>query len=442
MNTIFVTTILPIISECLIMIYYTNSIMKYRHSRIRSNIIIVFGYAVYCLVCMTQSTAVNVIGFIVVNGIVLYAGFIETLSDMLIKIGILTVLMMFGELVAALIVNVKIEPELYHTITTADDIIFYLTSKVVYCVLVIILRRISISRSQKYKAKEAYWLLLLPLSTCIFLSIFNKIHTLLSGENQWVAVLLCLLLILTNFVVYIVCDRIMEKNRKIRHLQALESKRETDLKSYRVIKEKYDDLRIMVHDFEKYCRNIEGMLNADQNDVRSVIHDLENKNKEFLLTEYTNNKALNILLSQKAEECIGEDIVFQIYAQDIDLSFLAELDVVSIFANLMDNAIESCRRSAEKRIFLSVYGMNDAYIVIKVENSCGRPPQNNNGLLISSKDDSDVHGIGMESINHALERYDGRLKWSYDHSARVFNTLIIINYFALSCRESTEHDLK
>lgn len=187
----------------------------------------------------------------------------------------------------------------------------------------------------------------------------------------------------------------------------------------------------MVHDFEKYCRNIEGMLNADQNDVRSVIHDLENKNKEFLLTEYTNNKALNILLAQKAEECIGEDIVFQIYAQDIDLSFLAELDVVSIFANLMDNAIESCRSSADKRIFLSVYGMNDAYVVIKVENSCSTRPRQNNGLLISSKDDSDMHGIGMESINHALERYDGRLKWSYDRGAGMFNTMIMINYFAL-----------
>lgn len=431
MNIRFITLIISIMAECLIMIYYTNSIMRYKSTRINSNIIIIIAYAAYCIICIFQNTVANVIGFIVINLFALYFGFRENFNGIVLKVSILTVLMMFSELIAALFVNIEIDKEIYNQINSMEDITYSLTSKVSYCVLVIIFRRISISRSQKYKAKEAYWLLLLPLSTCIFLSIFNKIHILLNGENQWAAVLLCLLLILTNFVVYIVCDRIMEKNRKIRYLQALESKRETDLKSYRAIKEKYDDLRIMVHDFEKYCRNIEGMLNADQNDVRSVIHDLENKNKEFLLTEYTNNKALNILLAQKAEECIGEDIVFQIYAQDIDLSFLAELDVVSIFANLMDNAIESCRNSADKRIFLSVYGMNDAYIVIKVENSCVRPPQHNNGLLISSKDDSDMHGIGMESINHALERYDGRLKWSYDCGAGMFNTMIMINYFAM-----------
>lgn len=205
------------------------------------------------------------------------------------------------------------------------------------------------------------------------------------------------------------------------------NKQEMDSKSYQIMKEKYDELKIMAHDFDKYCNSIEGLLNKEQGEALRMTQTIKSKNKEFLLVEYTNNTALNILLSQKMKECNDENIDFQLYVKDIDLSFIAEIDVVSIFANLIDNAIESCQISENKKIFLSINIMNDSYIVIRIDNSADKEPTVINNRLSTLKHDKENHGIGFLSIQKSLEKYNGSLRWSYNKDSRIFTTTIMIN---------------
>ena len=131
------------------------------------------------------------------------------------------------------------------------------------------------------------------------------------------------------------------------------------------------------------------------------------------------------------KECNIEAIEFQIYIQDIDISFISEADIVAIFANLLDNAIESCKLSENKKIFLSIYDMNSAFVVIRVDNSADSEPSVEDGRLLTQKKDKAAHGIGVLSIKQALKNYDGKIRWSYDNDKRVFNTTIIINYQAI-----------
>ena len=430
--TNILTNAISVIIECFVVIYYSNSVMKYKHNRTRSNLIIIIGYAVYCCICFFKIPTLNLLSFIGINFFVLYLGFDENISCVSLRVIILTVLMMFCELITSLFINIEIEYEFNMQITLLADILFTITSKFLYCTMVIILKRLSVNHGYSYKIKEMLWLLLLPISTCIFMGAFSKIYKFLNNEMAIVFVLLSVLLVLTNFIIYIVCNRIIDKNEQINYLQKLEYKQETDLKSYQLIKEKYADLKILVHDFNKYCSNIEAMLTDSQAEALSLIHKLENKNKEFLLVEYTNNKALNILLSQKMEECNKEGIDFQIYIQDVEMSFISEIDIVAIFANLMDNAIEGSRLAKNKKIFLSIYDMNNSFIVIRIDNSSDTEPTVIDGKLNTSKKDKNKHGIGMLSIKRALQNYNGNIQWSYNSDTRVFNTIILINYLPLN----------
>lgn len=424
--------VISIAIECSMLIYYSNAVMCYRHSRIKSNLTIVIGYSIYLGICMLQIPMLNVICFVLVNFLVIYYGFEESIGSTLFKTITLSVLMMFTELLAAVFINVKIEYEAQHYMTYMENIIFSLSSKILYCSMLILLRRISVSKHRQYKAKETFLLLFLPVCTCIFLVVFNKILPSLDIETEIMCITLSILMLFTNFIVYVVCDSIVDKNQRIQELQAIEFKREIDFKSYNLLKEKYADLKIMVHDFNKYCQNIEGMLGEHQDEAKSLIRTIEDKNKEFLLVEYTNNRALNILLSQKLEECNNRKIDFQIYIQDIDLSFISEFDTVSIFANLMDNAIESCENSRQKKIFLSICDMNNAYAVIRVDNSADKKPISRNNTLVTGKKNNELHGIGMASIRQTLDNYNSKMKWSYNKESRVFSTTIIINYFIKS----------
>lgn len=208
-------------------------------------------------------------------------------------------------------------------------------------------------------------------------------------------------------------------------MNQLKYKKSIDEKSYQLIREKYNELKILIHDFEKYYNYINEKV-TDGQEVQALTKKLKDKNKEFLIVEYTDNKALNILLSQKIKECNNKNIDFQIYAQNIALSFIEENDVIAIFGNLMDNAVESCMISKDKKIFLQIHTMNDKFLVISLENSADKAPVLKNDKLMTFKDDKDNHGIGLMSVKQALVNYKGHLQWEYNEDKHAFVTTILI----------------
>ena len=296
-----ITTELCVLIECVSLILYSNGIMRYRESRAKSNLIIILGYIVIGALCLLYIPVLNIISFIAITFIVLYMGFAETPGRIVLNVIILTVFMMFTELIGEFILSVNITETPTAYFVFGQDMLYSLVSKTLYFVFVITLKRFSSSKKYSEKVAEVLLLLLLPICTCGFLYAFDNMRPNLNYEAEMLFLIISFMLIAANFIVYIVFDRIIDKNIQIKRLREIESKNKTDFESYRLIKDKYDELKIMVHDFNKYCANIEAMLSADQTEALSLIHKIEDKNKEFLLVEYTNNKALNILLSQKNE---------------------------------------------------------------------------------------------------------------------------------------------
>ena len=424
---ISINTELSVLIECIALIYFSNSVMQYRNSRTKSNLLIIAGYAVYGVICAFYVPALNILSFIIINFIVLHWGFSDSTKATALRVIILTAIMMFWELVFSLLTDTKIEQGTYGNINPVLDAIMVIFSKTMYFISLVMLKRFAPGRSGK-STPEMVWLIPLPICSCLFFMLFNKMFAQVDYGARAVFIVLGIMLIATNFAVYIICDRIVERNARIQYLQEIEHKNEIDFQKYNLLKEKYEDMRIMAHDFNKYCKSIEGMLGENSGAALEMIRSLESKNRSLLLVEYTDNDALNVLLTQKSEECSHNGIDFQIYIQDVSLSFINEADTVAIFANLMDNAIEASGRSTAKKIFLSIYEMNNAFTVIRLDNSAGNEPIISNGALMTSKSDKTLHGIGMSSIKKALADYDGKIRWSYNSETKTFNTTVLINH--------------
>lgn len=425
------TTFIGVAMSCIIFLYYTNSVLIYRHSRIQSNILIICGYALLEVISLFTNPILNISSFIAINFILLYAAFKESLLSAALQDLILVGMMMFGELIMSLATSTKVEPTHPTFFSVSEDIIYVLFSKLIYFIETVLLRRKSISRDQPYKSNEMFLFLLLPLSTCAYIFLFNHISLDITPYFKVMFMIVGVLLIMSNVLVYIVCDKIIDKNIKIQELQNIEHKLDIDYNSYEILRTKYDELKIVLHDFEKYCNHVEGMLNSgieDKDDILSLAQDFKNKNKEFLLVEYTNSKALNVLLSQKMKECNQKNIDLQIYSENLDFSFISDKDVVAIFANLLDNAIESCMMSKNKKIFLNIYDMNKSYLVIRIDNSSDKEPTVKNRRLLTNKQNKENHGIGMQSIKKSLKHYNGKMKWEYSSEMNTFTTLILMNY--------------
>lgn len=414
--------------SCIIFLYYSSSTLEYKTSQKRSTIISIVCYLAYCILCFLNSKTLNVIGFVIINFIILYSAFKESIFTSIVKTVILTAFMMFGELIiATLIFNRTVTASW----TICEDLIVMMLSKMIYFLLVIIFKRLS--KHQPYhKSYDFLYILILPFSTCIFFIIFNKVFPFSDSDTKIMLYIFSILLIISNFVVYIVYDKNIDQHTKISQLQSLKNKKEFDYKSYQLIKEKYTKLKVMIHDFDKYCNNIESMLEQKHIDIPPQLQKIKNKNKEFLLVEYTDNLTLNILLSQKMIECNNHNIDFQVYIENVSLSFIDEMDTVAIFANLLDNAIESCLSSKNPKIYLNVHKMNNSFIVISVDNSSDISPIIKNGHLQTRKVDTSIHGLGTISIEQSIKNYNGHMKFTHNREIRVFNTTILISFIQKS----------
>ena len=99
------------------------------------------------------------------------------------------------------------------------------------------------------------------------------------------------------------------------------------------------------------------------------------------------------------------------------------MDLNTIYANIIDNAINSCEDCKDRYIKIQTK-TNNQYQIIKITNSCAYATEIN-GSFISTKKDNDNHGFGLTNIQKAAKKYNGFAQFKFDTNSQEFITTII-----------------
>ena len=135
-------------------------------------------------------------------------------------------------------------------------------------------------------------------------------------------------------------------------------------------------------------------------------------NKNSLIFTST-NQMLEIIINEKYLEAKKLGISIEMKCKDVTLNYINDIDIIAIFANVLDNAIEAASISDnEKKVAVSLIERND-YIIFEVINTYGNKLQIKNNNLQSTK--KDHLGLGLISVRKAVKRYDGLVKQDYDN---------------------------
>ena len=98
------------------------------------------------------------------------------------------------------------------------------------------------------------------------------------------------------------------------------------------------------------------------------------------------------------------------------------LDIISIFGNVIDNAIEACEKNSVKEIRLKIWEANGC-LFIEVIN-----PVNEiiieQSKFMTTKKNKENHGLGLTCLNEAVKRYGGSCKIYVKE--KLFNVTICI----------------
>lgn len=195
--------------------------------------------------------------------------------------------------------------------------------------------------------------------------------------------------------------------------------------NYKKAIKQYKNEQFFYHDLKNQFLVIENyMRNKNYDKAEEYIEKLSSAEMQ-LPKQRTGIEVLDVLLEYKKREAEGQGIHVDIVAETIGLR-LTEQEIIALFGNLFDNAIEASSRVEGniKWICLAIRKMQEMTF-IKISNSYKDSPVLEQDEFISIKSDKRMHGLGMTSMQMIVEKYDGNMELDYDSE----NFTAVISFF-------------
>lgn len=229
--------------------------------------------------------------------------------------------------------------------------------------------------------------------------IINLIYT-LKGSLP-VTIVVC------NVFLIIILTNVMKNMKMQSDLKSINDKLDMQYNYYLSIQESQMKVRNLYHDINNHLICINQV--KDEN-VNRYVDSISKELKEFQSKFNTGNRILDIILNEKSIECKKNHIDFSCNINFKQCEFIHMIDVSSIFANILDNAIEACVQVENNRYIKLRGTIVKSYYVIKCENNKINKIKIKNDKILTSKNNVFLHGIGLQSVKSSLKKYDGELK--------------------------------
>lgn len=333
---------------------------------------------------------------------------------------ILSCMLVLCEILIIPFSNIFIHDNYFETHLRISELLISTLSKLVMFIICMIIKQIA--QKEMIKTKSI-WLFTVPVFTMIL------IHSLciLSGavkdadKYNYVIIISFVSLIIINSVVFMVHESYVKTSKEAENLKLLEQKNRLDYEHYKLLQTEYNNSRLLVHDMKHHINAINTMIeNNDKTEIKKYIGSLENQFSDLGRKILTGNKIIDIIIEQKWDICRKEKIEFLFSANNIDFKFMDEADICCVLSNLLDNAIESARKSKNKKIETVFYTNNKAIFFIEITNSCDVKPIIKNGKFLTDKNNKIHHGLGVFSVERILKKYSGYLLYAYDEENQLF----------------------
>ena len=242
----------------------------------------------------------------------------------------------------------------------------------------------------------------LAVVSALFCYLMQYLFQLYGIDKIWVT---CLPLILCDFLALVAqFGLVIYKNKYDENLR-LESMIAGESKLYETYKNSINIINMKAHDLKHFIADIGAGGEFDGLDeIKTAV-------EKYELTANTGNKALDVVLTEKTYLCNKNEISFSAMVKGDELSFMRSGDIVSLFGNALDNAIEyekTVENKNKRYILLKVYRKVNL-LSIHVENYCTESYDLRDGLPATTKSDKDNHGFGLKSIRYVAQKYGGNV---------------------------------
>lgn len=221
-------------------------------------------------------------------------------------------------------------------------------------------------------------------------------------------------------------EELFEKDKEQEVLKTLNSSYEKQFQVMQISNRKTSRMR---HDLNNHMTTLNYL--AESKDFAELEKYLQKMNKDTVVAgEYikSNNLAIDSILNHKIAEAEQKGIEC-----DFEVSIPVELrieptDLTSILGNLLDNAMEAVKEleDGQKKIG-GIVRYDRGRLVINIRNPYKGKLKYEGDRLKTSKKDKDNHGIGLDSVKSAIDRYSGILLLESEKGIFDAHILLFVN---------------
>lgn len=276
----------------------------------------------------------------------------------------------------------------------------------------------------------AWYLLILPVSSIVILSSFLYMDF---PAQTFLQILMCVAAFLVHFsniFIFLILAKVTSLIQKERDEELHSMKQTMEGKQIERVSRLNEKYRNYMHDIHNYFGNIRMLaLKGETQKIVHIINAVEGELQEDIGgTFYCGNEVLNAILEDKKIKAEKVDIDFQIQIERfLNLDFLSEADTVSLFGNLLDNAIEAAARCEETNriVKFRIYMGNTYMLVADIENTFCIQAKREGESLVSTKREEGIHGLGMNIVKKLAEKYGGSLEWEEEEN--IFRCILSLS---------------
>ena len=194
-------------------------------------------------------------------------------------------------------------------------------------------------------------------------------------------------------------------------------------------RESYDrQTRMMRHDMRNHMTGLLGMLQDGDREqmeeyIQLMLEDIADCRPQDV--SRSGNAVVDAIVNHKCSQALMDGIEFDanVFLPAI-LPFRAG-NLAIVFGNLLDNALEACREvEAGKRWVNMETAYTKEMLMVSVCNSCQVRKRNRDGRYATTKNDRHIHGLGLYSVEQAVEPYCGQLEVEYKDG--VFRAAVVM----------------
>lgn len=198
-------------------------------------------------------------------------------------------------------------------------------------------------------------------------------------------------------------------------------------KSYIEREQVYKETRKLRHDFKNHIICILTLIESNKIDeAKKYVEQISETITIYPAVINSGNDVVDAVLSQKLVEAQKLNIYMHIEATVPREAEVKPMDLCSILSNVIDNAIEAAmkiNKKNERKIKIKINQYKD-YLFIAVLNTVESNPLEGIKKIRTTKRDSRNHGLGIQIVQNAVEKYNGSIEYIYTNNTVEVKILI------------------